>query len=218
MKIAFDLNGVIRDVFTKTAQVYTKFYLEDREEEEVNEYNDETDSWDTISGDSRFKHEINLPVTSMNLINHFKFEKSEDLYDFFYVDFPMQIFGHSPAVSGNTFNILNDYYVDLRDEHEIYIISDEIGKSKPATLFFLSKYGSLIENIKFYSKTTLLNTFNEFDIIITSNPDFLILKDKSKKIIKVKTTYNTDFDSDYDVKDISELSEVFKKLNLIEHV
>lgn len=218
MKIAFDLNGVIRDVFTKTAQVYTKFYLEDREEEEVNEYNDETDSWDTISGDSRFKHEINLPVTSMNLINHFKFEKSEDLYDFFYVDFPMQIFGHSPSVSGNTFNILNDYYVDLRDEHEIYIISDEIGKSKPATLFFLSKYGSLIENIKFYSKTTLLNTFSEFDIIITSNPDFLSLKDKSKKIIKVKTTYNTDFDSDYDVKDISELSEVFKKLNLIEHV
>jgi hypothetical protein len=218
MKIAFDLNGVIRDVFTKTAQVYTKFYLEDREEEEVNEYNDETDSWDTISGDSRFKHEINLPVTSMNLINHFKFEKSEDLYDFFYVDFPMQIFGHSTYVSGTTFNILNDYYVDLRDEHEIYIISDEIGKSKPATLFFLSKYGSLIENIKFYSKTTLLNTFNEFDIIITSNPDFLSLKDKSKKIIKVKTTYNTDFDSDYDVKDISELSEVFKKLNLIEHV
>ena len=30
-KIAFDLNGVIRDVFLKTEQVYTKFYLEDKE-------------------------------------------------------------------------------------------------------------------------------------------------------------------------------------------
>jgi hypothetical protein len=53
------------------------------------------------------------------------------------------------------------------------IISDEIGKSKPATLFFLSKYGCLIENIKFYSKVTIEDVYDKFDVIITSNPDLL---------------------------------------------
>ena len=53
-----------------------------------------------------FEYGLDLPVTSMDLINHFKFEITEDLYNFFYVDFPMNIFGHSPSISGNTFNIL----------------------------------------------------------------------------------------------------------------
>jgi len=46
MKIAIDLNGVIRDIFTKTEQVYTKFYLDDVEgDEEVNEYDESTEEW-----------------------------------------------------------------------------------------------------------------------------------------------------------------------------
>ena len=69
--------------------------------------------------------------------------------------------------------------MDFRDFNEITIISDEIGKSKPATLFFLSKYGCLIENIKFYSKVTLSDTFDSFDVIITSNPDLLSLKNNN---------------------------------------
>jgi hypothetical protein len=35
MKIAIDLNGVVRDIFTKTEQVYTKFYLDEFEENQV---------------------------------------------------------------------------------------------------------------------------------------------------------------------------------------
>jgi len=215
MKIAFDLNGVIRDVFLKAEQVYTKFYLEDKEDEIITEYDESTGEWSEINNNDGFSYELNLPITSMNLIEHFKFKTSEDLYNFFYVDFPMQIFGHSPSMENNTFNVLNDYYESLRDNNEIFVISDEIGKSKPATLFFLSKYGCLVENIKFYSKITLLNTFDEFDVIITSNPDLLELKSKDKIIIKVNTTYNSDFNSNYNINEITELSDVFKKLNIL---
>jgi len=215
MKIAFDLNGVIRDVFLKAEQVYTKFYLEDKEDEIITEYDESTKEWSEINNNDGFSYELNLPITSMNLIEHFKFKTSEDLYNFFYVDFPMQIFGHSPSMENNTFNVLNDYYESLRDNNEIFVISDEIGKSKPATLFFLSKYGCLVENIKFYSKITLLNTFDEFDVIITSNPDLLELKSKDKIIIKVNTTYNSDFNSNYNINEITELSDVFKKLNIL---
>ena len=212
MKIAFDLNGVIRDIFLKTEQVYTKFYLEEKDDEVVSEYNEDTEKWEENSSEDIFEYGLNLPVTSMDLINHFKFETPEDLYNFFYVDFPMNIFGHSPSISGNTFNILNDLYVDHRDNNEIYIISDEIGKSKPATLFFLSKYGCLIENIKFYSKSTLGDTFSEFDIIITSNPDFLSKEDVNKKIIKINTTYNQEYDADFILDDISEVNDILKKI------
>ena len=212
MKIAFDLNGVIRDVFLKTEQVYTKFYLEEKDEDVVSEYNEDTEQWEESSGKDSFDYGLNLPVTSMDLINHFKFETPEDLYNFFYVDFPMNIFGHSPSISGNTFNILNDLYVDHRDNNEIYIISDEIGKSKPATLFFLSKYGCLIENIKFYSKSTLGDTFSEFDVIITSNPDFLSKEDSNKKIIKINTTYNQEYDADFILDSISEVGDILKKI------
>jgi len=212
MKIAFDLNGVIRDVFLKTEQVYTKFYLEEKDDEVVSEYNEDTEKWEENSSEDSFEYGLNLPVTSMDLINYFKFETPEDLYNFFYVDFPMNIFGHSPSISGNTFNILNDLYVDYRDNNEIYIISDEIGKSKPATLFFLSKYGCLIENIKFYSKSTLGDTFSEFDVIITSNPDFLSKEDNNKKIIKINTTYNQEYDADFILDDISEVNDILKKI------
>jgi len=212
MKIAFDLNGVIRDIFLKTEQVYTKFYLEEKDDEVVSEYNEDTEKWEENSSEDIFEYGLNLPVTSMDLINHFKFETPEDLYNFFYVDFPMNIFGHSPSISGNTFNILNDLYVDHRDNNQIYIISDEIGKSKPATLFFLSKYGCLIENIKFYSKSTLGDTFSEFDVIITSNPDFLSKEDSNKKIIKINTTYNQEYDADFILDDISEVNDILKKI------
>ena len=216
MKIAIDLNGVIRDIFTKTEQVYTKFYLDDVEgDEEVNEYDESTEEWvKKEKEEDPFEYGLNLPVTSMNLIDHFKFKDHDELYNFFYIDFPMNIFGHSPSISGNTFSILNDIYVNYRDNNEITIISDEIGKSKPATLFFLSKYGCLVENIKFYSKVTLEHTFEQFDIIITSNPDILSIEKGDKKVIKYETTYNKGFNTDFTIKCLTELDKILKTIIL----
>lgn len=215
MKIAIDLNGVVRDIFTKTEQVYTKFYLDELEETVSSEFNQETEEWVENKDNETFEYGLNLPVTSMNLIEHFKFKEQEDLYNFFYVDFPMQIFGHSPSVSANTFNILNDLYIDLRDDNKVTVISDEIGKSKPATLFFISKYGCLIENISFYSKVTIEDIYNEFDIIITSNPDLLSIDSDNKTIIKVRTSYNLKYQSDYEISSLSDLREVLKQINLL---
>ena len=45
MKIAIDLNGVVRDIFTKTEQVYTKFYLDEFEDNHTSEFNEETEEW-----------------------------------------------------------------------------------------------------------------------------------------------------------------------------
>lgn len=204
MKIAIDVNGVLRDTFGKAEQVYQKFMIDDHIVEEGEEDN--------------FEYKLNLPVDSMDLINHFTFPKVEDLYDFFYVDFPMNIFGHAPSISANTFNVFNEIYEDLRDEHEVSIISDEIQKSKPATLFFLSKYGCLVENINFYSKITMESVMSKYDIILTANPD--ILSDKNFNMIKVKynTPYNNNIQSDYSIDELEEFKNLYKELKLKEDV
>ena len=145
------------------------------------------------------------------------FPKKEDLYDFFYVDFPMNIFGHAPSISANTFNILNEIYEDLRDEHEIIIISDEIQKSKPATLFFLSKYGCLAEQVIFYSKITMDKVFSNFDIVLTANPEIILEKNYKIKKIKFDTSYNENIDCEYSIKSLEEFKNLYKELDLKEN-
>ena len=80
MKIAIDLNGVVRDVFSKSAQVYEKFYLDELSESSSSHYNEETKEWvKEDENEDSFNYELDLPVTSLNLIDHFKFDKSEDI-------------------------------------------------------------------------------------------------------------------------------------------
>ena len=72
MKIAFDINGVLRDTFLKTEQIYQKHYIDEYEE------NDGISSYDEESGDfvienslEKFQYELDLPVKSLeNIENH----------------------------------------------------------------------------------------------------------------------------------------------------
>jgi len=215
MRIAFDVNGVLRDTFLKAEQLYQKFYIDEFVEEKTSSFNEETEEFTEEVIEDNFKYELDLPVKSLdNLEEHFKFKSKDDLFNFFYIDFPMQIFGHAPSISANTFNIVNEIYEDLRDEHDLLIVSDEIQKSKPATLFFLSKYGSLIEKIKFYSNITIDSMWDEVDILITANPNHIIDRPSNKTVIKYKTTYNEEIDSEYTIDSIEDFKELYHKLKI----
>jgi len=215
MRIAFDVNGVLRDTFLKAEQLYQKFYIDEFVEEKTSSFNEETEEFTEEVIEDNFKYELDLPVKSLdNLEEHFKFKSKDDLFNFFYIDFPMQIFGHAPSISANTFNIVNEIYEDLRDEHDLLIVSDEIQKSKPATLFFLSKYGSLIEKIKFYSNITIDSMWDEVDILITANPNHIIDRPSNKTVIKYKTTYNEKIDSEYTIDSIEDFKELYHKLKI----
>jgi len=216
MRIAFDVNGVLRDTFLKSEQIYQKFYIDEFDREKTSSFNEETEEFEEDKiNDEDFEYSLNLPVTSLdNLEEHFKFPNKDDLFNFFYIDFPMQIFGHAPSVSANTFNILNEIYEELRDDHEILVVSDEIQKSKPATLFFLSKYGCLVEKIKFYSNITINDMWNEVDILITANPNLIKNPLSGKTIVKYETSYNENVKSDYTIKDLKDIKELYEKLKL----
>jgi hypothetical protein len=197
MRIAIEINGVLRNTIDKIVQTYQKYMI---------------DKTDGIEDEESFKYEMNLPVTSLILQDHFKFQNDEELYSFLYEEFPMEIFGHSQSTEYSSFNELNDIYVNLRDNHDLIIVSDEIGKSKPASLFFLSKFGCQLEKVKFYSNLTINSMWNEIDILLTSNPALLLEHPDDKTIIKYQTDYNKQIDTKHSITELKELESVLKQI------
>ena len=199
MKIGIEVNGVLRDTITKIFQVYEKWYIDNPLIEKK-------------EGD--FEYGIISDITSLNLSQHLKFQNEDEVYDFLYTEHCMEIFGHSPSVEMSTFVDFNDFYVENRDQHEILIVSDEIGKSKPATLFFLSKFGCQVEKVKFYSKITLDSMWDEVDVLLTASPDLLLNHPENKKVIKFESPYNTEIQKEVTIKEFKDLNETIKKLNV----
>jgi hypothetical protein len=215
MKIGIDVNGVLRDTILKFDLVYQKNLIEKKDEEFLGQTFELDLSGNTSlieSEENNFEYKKISEVTSLNLRNHYSFQSDEELFSFLYEDFAMEIFGHSPSTEMTTFNVLNDIYFEFRDEFELTIVSNEIGKSKPSTLFFLSKFGCLLEKVIFYSESTKNNMWNEVDILLTSNPELLLDKPENKIVVKYNTNYNKQIESKYEITSISEFSEIIKKI------
>ena len=215
MKIGIDVNGVLRDTILKFDLVYQKNLIEKKDEEFLGQTFELDLSGNTSlieSEENNFEYKKISEVTSLNLRNHYSFQSDEELFSFLYEDFAMEIFGHSPSTEMTTFNVLNDIYFEFRDEFELTIVSNEIGKSKPSTLFFLSKFGCLLEKVIFYSELTKNNMWDEVDILLTSNPELLLDKPENKIVVKYNTNYNKQIESKYEINSISEFSEIIKKI------
>jgi hypothetical protein len=199
MRIGIEMNGVLRDTILKFRQLYEKFNIDLMAELEEGE-------------EPAFKYEVIEPIDSLDLLNHFTFPSKDEFYSFMYEEHPMEIFGHSPSVEMSTMNDLNEFYYEMRDNHDILIVSDEIGKSKPASLFFLSKFGSLIEKVKFYSESTIDSMWDEVDVLLTANPNLLLNYPKDKKVIKFETEYNKQVDSDLTITTLKELKKKLEEI------
>ena len=220
MKIAIEINGVLRDTIEKFKQVYEKHMIdEDSDESYVLPTTfeiDESGNTKTKISDEKFEYKIVSEVTSLNLSEHFSFRSKEDYFSFMYEEFSMNIFGHAPSTEMTTFNDLNDFYNEFRDEHEITIISDEMGKSKPASLFFLSKFGCLVENIIFYNSVTKDKVLSSFDLIVTSNPELIINYSNKVSVIKYSTSYNKQVDAKNSILNLRELANTVKLISNVE--
>lgn len=215
-KIGIEVNGVLRDTFGKFKQLYEKHMIENYESENSNQtFNIDLSGNTTLEETiDEFKYEIIEPINSFDLKKHFKFRSDDELYDFMFEDFPMQLFGHAGSTETYTFNELNDFYVKNRDKYEIYIISDEIGRSKPATLFFLSKFGCLVENIKFYSEPTMENMWNTIDILLTSNPNLINNHPSDKIVVQYVTPYNDTINHNHKITELSDFNKFINEIEL----
>ena len=215
MRIGIEINGVLRDTIGKFTQLYEKHLIDKSEVDLTNPtYSlDLSGNTELELAESQFKYEILSDVTSLDLSSHFAFPSKDELYSFMYEEYTMELFGHAPSTEMLSFNILNDIYYNLRDSYDLMIVSDEIGRSKPSSLFFLSKFGCLIEKVLFYSEITKNKMFNEIDILLTSNPDLLLNKYEDKILIKYETQYNKHIPSEFTITSLSEFEEELKKIN-----
>lgn len=194
MKIAIELNGVLRDTLKKIQEVYEKWYIENPFKEE------------NIQG------EVYSDLTSLEISKHLKFENEDEVYNFLYKEYTMEIFGHAGSVEVSSMMDFNDLYLDLRDNHDILIVSDEIGKSKPASLFFISKFGCLVECVKFYSETTINSFWDSVDVLLTANPKLLLNHPNGKIVIKYETPYNLEIDSKYSISKLKDLKTKLEEI------
>jgi hypothetical protein len=218
MRIGVEVNGVLRDTIEKFTQIYQKHMIDENMDESYvlpNVYNiDESGNTESIGVEEKFEYKFLSDVDSLDLMSHFSFRSKDEYFSFMYEEFPMHIFGHAPSTEMTTFNDFNDFYTLFRDDNEIVIISDEMGKSKPATLFFLSKFGCLVENVIFYNSITKDKVLSSFDLIVTSNPDIIINYSDKLTIIKYEAVYNKQVKSEITINSLKELSE---KVKDIEH-
>lgn len=215
MRIAIDLNGVLRDTITKFTQIYEKYLIESENNTfSVQTYNvDLSGNTESIDlEEDNFVYEILSEVTSLELDKHFSFKNKDELFSFMYEEYTMELFGHSPSTEISSFNTLNDLYLELRDKYNFLIVSNEIGKSKPASLFFLSKFGCLIEKILFYSEITKNDMWNEIDVLLTADPSLLLNKVDGKIVVKYNTNYNKHINSEYEISNLSEFKQIIEKL------
>ena len=143
--IYIELNNIIRDINTKTVQVYKS----DNPEKEFEDYNGE------------------------DLQEYLGVESTEELIEFMYVEAPMRIFGYAGESEEGVSFMVNEFYKKYRDSHNVFIFSNEIEKSKPATLMFLARMGILIDNIKFFPLKEFNKINKKADIIITNNQNII---------------------------------------------
>ena len=199
MRIGIEMNGVLRDTILKFRQLYEKFNIDLAPELEENE-------------EPVFKYEVIEPIDSLDLLNHFTFPSKDEFYSFMYEEYTMELFGHAPSTEMTTFNMLNDLYLELRDENELLIVSSEIGKSKPSSLFFLSKFGCLLEKVFFISEITKKSMWDQVDILLTADPILLLDKHKGKVVVKYVTDYNKHIKSEYEIFSLSEFNDTIKTI------
>jgi hypothetical protein len=196
MKIAIEINGVLRDTLKKIQQEYEKWYINNPFDE----------------GEDDFEYEVFSELNSLDIAKHLKFKNEDELYDFLYKEHTMEIFGHAGSVEPSGLLDFNEFYLDMRDEHDILIVSDEIGKSKPASLFFISKFGCLVETVKFYSESTINSLWESIDVLLTANPNLLLNHPKNKIVIKFNTTYNQNIEIEHNISSLKELKTKIQEI------
>ncbi len=102
-------------------------------------------------------------------------------------------------------NHFNNFLMDINDdgEHEIELVSREIDKAIPSTMFFLSKTGCRAEKIRFVK--SYQDKWKDIDILITANPKALESKPSGKISVKVKSFYNQNIPADYEIDSILDI-------------
>ena len=192
MEIFLSIDGVLRNTIQKFDYHYKDAYL-DSETDDTFEYN------------------VIEPIHNNNILDSYKFQSQEEYEYFTFIEYPIEIFGHAGLSYSTTFSDLHKIIYENPNHNFTLIGLDELGKAKPATLFFLSKNGFLGNNIKFIKSDEIENNWNKCDVWITDNKNILDLCPEDKDVIKFNTTYNQHFTNKKEISKLTEIQEPWLK-------
>lgn len=190
MNIYISIDGVLRNFVNRFHYHYENAYIN---------VDDDEESTDT------FEYKVIEPITNLNLTDHFIFQSKDQSNHFQYIEYPMELYGHSPVSYPNVYNEFNKFVFDYKD-HDVYLVGlDEFAKAKPATFFFLARSGFMPNNVKFILSENISDEWNKADVWISDSKKILDLKPDNKEFILFETTYNNFFTYD---KKINKLGDI----------
>jgi hypothetical protein len=135
-----------------------------------------------------------------------------DEFEFFtYIEYPIEIFGHAGISYPTSISDLNKIIFDNPNYNITVVGVDEVGKAKPATLFFLSKNGFLGNNIKFIKSTDIEKEWEKCDMWVTDSKKIIDSKPEEKTVIKFNTQYNEFFTNEKEITKLTEIQELWSK-------
>jgi hypothetical protein len=184
MKIAIDLNDVLRDYTTNFGEYFKKGYDQDVNLDEIE-------------------------ITTNDLSQVFPFKSRYDYEHFVYEDFAWELFAKCPSCERGLGAAFSNWVtktitnIDVEEPIDIIIVSTmEYGITIPATYWFISKLGCRAREI--YLPTDSSTIWDKCDVLITANPKLLLEKPEGKKSVKIKTDYNADCDADFEYNNMLE--------------
>ena len=212
MKVGININGVLRDYFGKIEKTHTKYFNpEDGQEVVIKDY--DLDKWlwfpkdDTVKKEMEFNPEFNVKDFMADESSDTKLVEVEDeeitVEDFIYDKCCLEIFGYADESIDGAVQSINDLSLQTTGKHSMIITSREAGRGVSATLFFLSKTGCMVQDIKFTLGTT--DCWEFVDCMITDHPEILNSKPEGKISIKIEKPFNEEIPSDYTVRSVKEL-------------
>jgi len=194
MEIYLSIDGVLRNTIQKFDYHYRDAYLDTEFESENN-----------------FEYKIIEPIHNDDLLSSYQFQSLQELEYFLYIEYPIEIFGHAGISYQTTFTDFNKIIYE-NPEHNFTVVGlNELGKSKPATLFFLSKNGFLGNNVKFIKSKDISEEWNKCDVWITDSKEIINLCPENKDTIKFNTTYNQHFTHKKEIGKLTEIKETWLK-------
>jgi hypothetical protein len=196
MEIFVSIDGVLRNTIQKFDYHYKDSFFDSEFESENN-----------------FEYGIIEPIQNNNLLDSYKFQSKEEFDYFLFIEYPIEIFGHAGLSYSTAISDLNNL-IHNNPEHNFTVVGlDQFGKSKPATLFFLSKNGFLGNDIKFIKSNEINNIWEKCDFWITDDKRIIDSCPNEKSVIKFNTIYNQFFTNK---KEITKLSEIQEPWNCLE--
>ena len=199
MNIYISIDGVLRNFINRFHYHYENAYID----------------VDAENSENTFEYKVTEPIHNLDLSEHFLFQSKEERNHFQYIEYPMELYGHSPVSYINVYNEFNKMVYDYKDHRIVLVGLDEFLKAKPATLFFLSRSGFMPNEIKFIKTEDISKEWEIADVWISDSKHVLDSKPNDKEFILFETQYNKFFTYDKKINKLSDITINENKISFI---